>query len=84
MPIMDFGHNSFVAVKGLKERIQEAEKENQMPDPEYICLSCGETYAEGHTFCCNRCGAEICPKCGGDMTTIKEYDEATRVNSRES
>lgn len=30
MNIMDFGHNSFVAVKGLKERIQEAEKENQM------------------------------------------------------
>lgn len=30
MDIMTFGNKSFIAVKGLKERIEEAEKENQM------------------------------------------------------
>jgi len=49
-------------------------------EAEYICLSCGKTFADGDTFCCSRCRAEICPKCGGDMTTIKEYDEAMKAN----
>ena len=53
-------------------------------DKEYICLICGETYADGHTYCCSRCGQEICPKCGGDCATIKEYDEAMKINARES
>ena len=76
--IMDFGRKSFVTwVRGLAERVEKGEP---MPDKEYICLSCSETYIDGDTYCCSRCGAEICPKCGGDMTTIEEYDKAMREN----
>ena len=53
-------------------------------DKEYICLSCGEIYADGETYCCTNCGEFLCPKCGGEIQTITEYDEAMRVNARES
>jgi len=76
---MDFGKKSFVTwPKGLKERI--AEKENQMPDPEFICLSCGKTFVDGDTYCCTNCGELLCPKCGGEIQTIEKYDEALKAN----
>jgi len=52
-------------------------------DKDYICLSCNETYPDGDTYCCPRCGELLCPKCGGEVSTIKEYDEAMRINVRE-
>lgn len=56
-----------------------------MPDPEYICLSCGENYTfEDELHCCSNCGERSCPACGGEVDTIEEYDEAMRINSRES
>lgn len=76
--------NSFVTwTKGLKERIREAEKENQMPDKKYICLSDGSTFTEDELHQCS-CGKYSCPTCGGEVSTIKEYEEAMLINSRES
>lgn len=49
-------------------------------DKEFICLSCGETYADGHTYFCTNCEERICPKCGGECETIKKYEEAMKAN----
>jgi hypothetical protein len=53
-----------------------------MPDPEFICLT-----NESHTFtvddeihCCRKCGEFSCPTCGGEVSTIEEYDEAMKAN----
>lgn len=76
MNIRDFGHNSFVTwVRGLKERIM---------NEEYICLSCSRTWIEDNLFKCPKCGEYFCRKCGGEVSTIEEYDEAMRTNLRES
>lgn len=72
---MTFGQKSFVTwTTGLMERIEK------IPDKEYICLSCNETYADGWMFSCPKCQERICPKCGGEIATIKEYDEAMKDN----
>lgn len=59
-----------------------------MSEPEYICLSCGNTIYESEVNLCEECGHRTCPRitaklevCGGQVVTIKEYDEAMRVNS---
>lgn len=52
-------------------------------DKEYICLTCGKTYADGHTYFCSNCGEHICPKCGGECQTIEEYDAAMLINAQE-
>jgi len=49
-----------------------------MSEPEYICLSCGKTYVDGDTYCCTNCGELLCPKCGGEIQTIEEYDKAMK------
>jgi len=54
-----------------------------MSEPEYICLSCGATFIEDDWWNCSKCNTPICPDCGGEIATIKEYDEAMRVNSKE-
>ncbi len=57
-----------------------------MPDPEYICLSCGKTFQEWELDVCEKCGHIRCPRivgkgnCGGEVSTIKEYDDAMRIN----
>ena len=53
-------------------------------DKEYICLSCGKIYAEGEAYECSNCHLQICRNCGGEISTIPEYDEAMRINARES
>jgi len=50
-------------------------------DKEYICVSCGETFDDGDTYCCTNCGELLCPKCGGEIQTIEEYNEAMRINN---
>lgn len=55
-----------------------------MSEPEYICLSNeGDTFTEDELHCCPKCGEFSCPTCGGEVSTIKEYDEAIKANSRE-
>jgi len=49
-----------------------------MSEPEYICLSCGKTYNESELFCCSNCGEYLCPKDGGEIVTIEEYDKAMK------
>ena len=51
---------------------------------EYICLSCSRTWIEDNLFKCPKCGEYFCRKCGGEVSTIEEYDEAMRTNLRES
>lgn len=55
-----------------------------MPEPEYLCLSDDKLYTEEELFKCPKCGEYLCPTCGGEVSTIKEYDEAIKVNERES
>ena len=55
-----------------------------MSELKYICLSGGETfYFEDELHICRSCGEKSCPTCGGDIQTIKENDENTRINSEE-
>jgi len=51
-----------------------------MPDPEYICLETGKTIAEFDIYICPKCGEKSCPHCGGEVSTIQEYDEALKAN----
>ena len=75
---MNFGrHTGFVRTKGLIERMKT------MPDKEYICLTNEETFTEDELHQCS-CGKFSCPTCGGEVSTIEEYDEAMRINARES
>lgn len=55
-----------------------------MPDKKYICLSYGETYVDGDTYCCSNCEEPICSKCGGECETIEKYDEAMRISAQKS
>lgn len=52
-----------------------------MSEPEYICTVCSKTFEESELFYCGNCGGYLCPKDGGEIVTIKEHDEAMRVNS---
>ena len=52
-------------------------------DKEYICLSNDETFTEDELHCCPHCGKYSCPTCGGEVSSIKEYDEAMAINARE-
>ena len=54
-----------------------------MSEPEYICLSCERTLQEWELWACQACHEPLCPICGGEVSTIEEYDEAMRVNSKE-
>jgi hypothetical protein len=76
MSIRDFGHNSFITwtEADLRKERQEMDK--------YICLVSQETFAKDELHCCPRCGEFSCPTCGGEVQTIREYDEAMRINSR--
>jgi len=49
-------------------------------DKEYICLSNDETFTEDELHQCS-CGKYSCPTCGGEVSTIKEYDEAMKANA---
>lgn len=57
-----------------------------MPDSEYICLSCGKTFQEWELDVCEKCGHIRCPRltgrgnCGGEVSTIQEYNEAQKAN----
>lgn len=77
--INNFGGKSFIT--WTRESL---EKEKAMADPEYICLSCGMTYIEDDWWSCHKCNTALCPKCGGEIVTIQEYDKAMRVNAKES
>ena len=46
-----------------------------MADPEYICLSCSKTMQEWETGVCPHCGKYYCNICGGEVSTIEEYDK---------
>ena len=80
MDINKFGRTSFVTWTAEDLR---KEREAEM-DKEFICLSCSETYADGESYCCTNCSELLCPKCGGQIQTIKEYDEAMLINARKS
>jgi Zn finger protein HypA/HybF involved in hydrogenase expression len=81
MDIMDFGQRSFIT--WTRESL-EAEKEIEMPDPEYICLSCDDTYTyEDELRRCSDCGKLSCPSCGGDVSTIEEHNENAKINAEE-
>jgi len=54
-----------------------------MSEPEYICLSCNQIYTEDEPYQCSNCGENICPKCGGDIRTVEEYDKAMRINNED-
>lgn len=45
-----------------------------MSEQIYICVNCGQTYAEDEPYECSDCGKYTCPKCGGDIVTNKEYE----------
>ena len=47
-----------------------------MSEPEYICLNDGKTFTEDELHSCPKCGEFSCPTCGGEVATIKEYDNA--------
>lgn len=47
-----------------------------MSEAKYICVNCGQTYAEDEPYKCSDCGKYTCPKCGGDIATTQEYDDA--------
>jgi hypothetical protein len=52
-----------------------------MPDPEYICLSCDETFIyESELRLCSNCGEKSCPNCGGEVSTIESYNIAMKAN----
>jgi len=51
-----------------------------MADKEYICLSCGRTLQEWELWQCHKCNEPFCPDCGGEVSTIKECDEAMKAN----
>ena len=55
-----------------------------MPDPEYICLSCGKLLQEWDLWKCHNsnCNEDMCPGCGGEVSTIQEYNEATKANDK--
>ncbi len=73
--IKDFGRNSFVThTTGLIERIKK------MSDPEYKCLTCDKEFIEDELYQCPRCNEYLCPLCGGEVSTIQEYDEAMKAN----
>jgi len=50
-----------------------------MPDPEYICLGSSQTFTEDELYQCS-CGKFSCPTCGGEVSTIEEYEEAMKAN----
>ena len=55
-----------------------------MNEPEYICLSDGETfYFEDELHTCLNCGEVSCPNCGGEISTIEEHTEAIRIQEEE-
>jgi len=55
-----------------------------MADKEYICLSNEDhMWQEDELWGCPKCKEYYCPNCGGEVSTITEYDEAMKVNSRE-
>jgi len=57
-----------------------------MSEPEYICLSCGRTLDEDELWPCHNsdCDGQMCPGCGGEISTIEEYDKAMKERARES
>ena len=52
-----------------------------MSDKEYICLSESKPLDEDEVRICSDCGKKTCDVCEGDVVTVKEYDEAMRVNA---
>lgn len=52
-------------------------------DKEYICLSGYNHFTEDELYQCPKCGEFSCPTCGGEVSTIKEYDEAMLINAQE-
>ena len=52
-----------------------------MSEPEYICLNSNRAKDEDEVLICSDCGKKTCSECGSDVQTIKEYDEAMRLNS---
>jgi len=49
-----------------------------MPDKTYICLNDGSTFTENELHSCSNCGEYSCPTCGGEVSTIEEYDKAMK------
>ena len=79
------GINKFGQRSNITWTAEDLRKEREAEmDKEFICLSCGKTYVDGDTYCCTNCGELLCPKCGGEIQTSQKYDEAMRVNARES
>lgn len=74
--LRDFGRHSHItwtAEDLRKEREAEMEKE-------YICLTESCTLDEDEIRICSNCGKKTCFVCGGEVSTIKEYDEAMKAN----
>ncbi len=51
-----------------------------MNEKEYICTICSTTFEESELFNCGNCGEFLCPSDGGQIVTIKEHDEAMKLN----
>ena len=51
-------------------------------DKEYICLNNEDhIWQEDELWGCPKCKEYYCPNCGGEVSTIKEYDEAMKANA---
>ena len=80
MNINEFGRTTFITWTE-----DDLRKERKEMEAQYICLSCDETFIyESEIRLCSDCGKQSCPNCGGEISTIEEYNEAMRINSKES
>ncbi len=50
-------------------------------EAEYKCLNCDKTFVEDELYQCPRCNEYLCPICGGEVSTIQEYNEAMKANA---
>ena len=79
MNINNFGHHSLISWTE-----EDLRKERKEMDKEYICLSTDKTLAESDLRQCPKCKKYSCSICGGEVSTIEEYDKAMRINAEES
>lgn len=52
-----------------------------MSEKEFICLSETKPLDEDEVRICPGCSKKTCDACGGDVITMKDYDEAEGINA---